>query len=102
MNLIKIILTFLVLALFNTFELSAQISPAKSTKTWESNGLSTAPAVKTPENIDLGLSQRKETVAKMEKDEKELNDLAISGDGRLSKNEDVILNQIRTLRESIK
>lgn len=64
--------------------------------------MSTAPAVKTPDNIDLGNAQRIETIAKMEKDETETNELAISGDGRLSKMEDAVLNRIRTLKESLK
>ena len=64
--------------------------------------MSTAPAVKTPDNIDLGNAQRIETIAKMEKDETETNELSISGDGRLSKMEDAVLNRIRTLKESLK
>ena len=85
-----------------SFEAQAQITPANPAKTWQSNGLSTAPAVKTPDNIDLGNAQRIETIAKMEKDETETNELAISGDGRLSKMEDAVLNRIRTLKESLK
>jgi hypothetical protein len=43
-----------------------------------------------------------ETIAKMEKDEKDLNELAMVGDGKLSKSENAVLNNIRTLKESLK
>jgi len=98
----KVIFLAVVLLLLTVLNAEAQITPAKPAKTWESNGLSTAPVAKTPQNIDLGQGQRLETIAKMEKEEKELNELAITGDGRLSKSENAVLNNIRTLKESIK
>ena len=98
----KLILSLFIFSFCCSFEAQAQITPAKPAKTWQSNGLSTTPAVKTPDNIDLGNAQRIETIAKMEKDEIETNELAISGDGRLSKMEDAVLKSIRTLKESIK
>jgi hypothetical protein len=99
---IKLFLSLFIFSLLCSIDASAQITPAKATKTWESNGLSTAPAAKTPDNIDLGNKQREETIKKMEKEETETNEIAISGDGRLSKIEDAILNRIRSLKESLK
>ena len=92
----------IILMVLSSFSANAQINQSKPAKTWESNGLGTAPVSKNPQNIDLGQGQRQETIAKMEKDEKELNELAISGDGRLSKTENAVLNNIRSLKESLK
>ena len=92
---------FIVL-LSTTYAAKAQINPTKAAKSWESNGISTAPAPKSQQNIDLGQGQRMETIAKMEKQEKDFSDLAISGDGRISKSENAVINNIRTLKESIK
>ena len=98
----KIIFSILATSLLSVLNADAQINPVvKPTKTWESNGLSSTPAPKS-NSINLGQDQKLETVAKMEKQEKETNELAIAGDGRVSKTEDAILNQMRTLKNAIK
>lgn len=98
----KAIFLAITLLMLNTISANAQINQTKAAKTWESNGLGTTPVSKNPQNIDLGQGQRQETIAKMEKDEKDLNELAIVGDGKLSKSENAVLNNIRTLKESLK
>ena len=99
---LKIIFSLSVIFILTILNSDAQINQDKPVKTWNSNGLNASPAAKVPTNVDLGQNQRTETIAKMEKQEKEVNELAILGDGRISKIEEVILNQIRTLKESIK
>jgi hypothetical protein len=99
---LKIIFSLSVIFILTILNSDAQINQDKTVKTWNSNGLNASPAAKVPANVDLGQNQRTETIAKMEKQEKEVNELAILGDGRISKIEEVILNQIRTLKESIK
>jgi hypothetical protein len=98
----KAIFLAITLLMLKSISANAQINESKPAKTLESNGLSATPASKNQQNIDLGQGQRLETIAKMEKDEKDLNELAKVGDGKLSKSENAVLNNIRTLKESLK
>jgi hypothetical protein len=98
----KVFFWAITLMVLSSISANAQINKTKAAKTWESNGLSATPASKNLQNIDLGQGQRLETIAKMEKDEKDLNEQAMVGDGKLSKSENAVLNNIRTLKEPLK
>jgi uncharacterized protein YfaP (DUF2135 family) len=68
---LKIIFSLSVIFILTILNSDAQINQDKPVKTWNSNGLNASPAAKVPANVDLGQTQRTETIAKMEKQEKE-------------------------------
>ncbi len=61
----------------------------------------TKPFVKKDLTQQIGNPERKETLAQLEKQEKELNDMALMGDGRSSKEETAIINNSKMIHETI-
>jgi hypothetical protein len=61
----------------------------------------TKPFVKKDLTQQIGNPERKETQVQLEKQEKELNDMAVLGDGRYSKEETAIINNSKMIHETI-